>query len=150
METKGIQLAIRGLRGLGGVYLVIEGIAGPDETAGMTESLLREDAQSCLRGMGLAPMGAGEWLSTAGAPHLYVRVEVAQAISGGSAGVAVAVQVREKVSLERAPEVKVMAPVWGSQRVSHVDGADLQEGIRCSVGALLAEFVEAYERANAA
>jgi len=148
-------MASRGLRGLERVYLVIEGISGADETAGMTEQLLREDVEVCLRGLGLAPLGAGEWLSTCGAPHVYVRVEVAEeapgeADAGSTAGFAAAVQVREKVQLERDPEVKVLAPVWGSQSVGQVERTALQDGIRRTVGALLEEFVAAYERANAA
>ena len=116
MTMEGGQLAIRGLRGLEGVYLVVEGISGPDEEAGMTEQLLREDAELCLRGMGMAPLGAGEWLTSSGAPHLYVRVDVARGDladgelagepeKGDTAGFAAAVQVREKVSLERARTV---------------------------------------------
>lgn len=156
MDTDEGQLAIRGLRGLGGMYLVIEGISGPDEMAGMTERLLREDAELCLRGMGLVPLGAGEWLNASGAPYLYVRVDVAEDEVGvpagcsAAAGFSAAVQVREKVSLERDPGVTVMAPVWGSQCVSQVDRADLQEGMRQAVGGLLEQFAEAYERANAA
>jgi len=154
MEEGG-QVAIRGLRGLEGVYLVIEGIAGPDDIAGMTERLLREDAEVCLRRMGMPPMGAGEWLSTSGSPHLYVRVEVAAdglagaPDEGETAGLAATVQVREKVSLERSPAVRVMAPVWSSQCVGQVEGGELQESIRASVSSLLEEFAEAYERANA-
>ena len=161
MTMEGGQLAIRGLRGLEGVYLVVEGISGPDEEAGMTEQLLREDAELCLRGMGMAPLGAGEWLTSSGAPHLYVRVDVARGDladgelagepeKGDTAGFAATVQVREKVSLEREPGVRVMAPVWASQRVGQTCRADLQDGIRDSVSSLLKEFVEAYERANAA
>ena len=46
--------------------------------ANMTERLLRQDAELCLRGMGMSPLGPGEWLTSSGAPHLYVRVEVAE------------------------------------------------------------------------
>ena len=101
---------------------------------------------------------AGEWLTSTGAPHLYVRVEVSEpeleagtgAADRVTAGFSAAVQVREKVSLERAPGLKVMAPVWGSQQVGQADRAELQERIRASVSSLLEEFAEACERANAA
>ncbi|MFH1566368.1 MAG: hypothetical protein ABIL09_00090 [Gemmatimonadota bacterium] len=143
--------AARGLRGLKGLFLVVESIDGSDALLAMTERLLREDAEVCLRRAGLAPVGAGQWLASTGTPHLYVRVDLAEGPAGGElAGFAVSVQVREQVSLARSPGVTMLAPVWTSQRVAAVPRGELPDGIRESVGVLLDRFAAEYEGANAA
>ncbi|MFC1526579.1 hypothetical protein ACFL6X_07215 [Candidatus Latescibacterota bacterium] len=138
-------VADRRFQGLEGVYVVVESVAGEWGGAPILEHYLRQDAEDVLRGAGLSLLKAGEWLTASGAPHVYVKVDIApQSAIDAVASFAATVQLREKVALARSPAVTVMAPIWGAQAIEQVEVQQLQEGARQSIGSLLARFTDAY------
>jgi len=64
------------LKGLQGVYVIVESLKPEVEKYGLTEQQLQTDVELRLRQNGIKVLSQQEWLSTPGRPWLYVNVNV--------------------------------------------------------------------------
>src|ERR1051326_4291773 len=66
------------LVGLPGVYVLVETVADEAQRDGLDTLQVRTDVEVKLRQAGIRVLSKEEWLSTAGAPYLYVNIQTAK------------------------------------------------------------------------
>jgi hypothetical protein len=100
------------LRGLEGVWVVIEYLQPYAEQAGLTRGQLQTDVELRLRKAGVRVLTAEEGVNAKGRPRLYVNVTIATSPNIYFYAYTVLVEVRQRVRLERAPSTEGAASTW--------------------------------------
>ncbi len=71
------------LRGLPGVYVIIESIGKDAQADGLKEEAIRTAVELILRSSGIRVLTESEWLETPAAPYLYVRAATLKELVSG-------------------------------------------------------------------
>ena len=141
------------LRGLRGVYVLIEGLSSDAKKAGLTKSQLQIDVEVELRKAGILVLTEDERVKTPGRPYLYVNV-TSVALPGEFKGLYayhVTVQLNQMADLRRNRSIGIYGITWerayvGYSGKSHLKRA-VREGVKDYVNAFINETVRDYVNA---
>src|SRR5262249_25025674 len=114
------------------------------ERAGLTAQQLRIDVELQLRKFGIPVLTRDASYRAPGSPYLHVHVTG----SGAPSGIyGIAIQLKQRISLERDASVFVWAPTWTIVGAGAVGSVNLHT-IRNAIRDYLDQFVNAYLSAN--
>jgi len=114
--------AVKTLRGLRGVGVIIEGTGSDAKKAGLTESQLRTDVEVELRKAGIPVLTENKRYSTPGMPYLHVNV-TSVTLGGNLKWVYaynVSISLKQMVDLGRNRSIGTVAETWNSTYVGGV------------------------------
>lgn len=154
-QSRSVYVAddIETLRGLRGVYVVVETIRADIEDAGLTTEQLQTDVELRLRKVGVRVLSESEWLATREKPYLYVNINVFKTDPGGDVyyPYSISVALIQQVYLRRrnSNEQLVLTPAttWNKGLLGLL-GRDKLRSVREDVGELIDMFINAYLAAN--
>ena len=129
------------LRGLSGVYVLIEHLEPTVERGGLTEEQIQTDVELRLRHAGIVVLTKEEMLKTPGKPSLYVRVTVFLH-SSGLAAYSIHVELDQMAHLE-TDDSFTSASTWSTGNVGTVGVANLRT-LRDPVRDTVDKFINAY------
>lgn len=141
------------LRGMKGVHVVVEDLQ-PNIMkykrqvleSGLSRDTLKSDTGRLLQKSGIRVLTWEEMLRTPGRPILYINVNTHESERYWY-GYDVRVELRQVVSLETNPRIKVMAVTWSINMTGVVNIGQL-DVIRRDMGVLVGRFVKAYRLVN--
>ncbi len=133
------------LRGLDGVYVIVEELKAEAERDGLKRGDLLTDVQDALRAAGIPLLSKEDWPKTLGAPYLYVNVQTVsvRGPSGAIYSVVIEVTLEQGVTLTRDPSFVTSAPTWHAQMLGMI-GKEKLPDLRRVVGELVEKFTEDY------
>lgn len=138
------------LKGLPGVFVLVEQMDPDAERDGLAQSTLTKDVEQRLRETGIRVLTRPELLATPGKPYLYLRVYAVRA-TGETAGVyaySISLELKQEVRLTRASPVRSLAATWrATEEVGTVQAARLSS-VRDKVRDMVDQFINAYLAAN--
>ncbi len=135
------------LRGLAGVWVVVEKLHPDIDQGGVTRSQLQADAEARLRQAGLRVLTQDECWETPGMPWLYITAGILKATDTTYA-VTIEASLHQEVILARAPHVKTFGVTWDTGVNIGVVGVGQMGTVREHVGALVDRFIADYRAAN--
>jgi len=137
------------LKGIAGVYVLVEGLGPDEEQDGLSENRIRADVELKLSMTGIKVLTREESFNAPGKPYLYVNLN-AMKISGISNYVySVRIELNQDVWLDRDPKVRVSAVTWDVGNVGTV-GTSRIDTIRDKIAYLVDMFINAWLAANPA
>jgi hypothetical protein len=143
------DVTTRTLSGLKGVYVVIEDLQPKirqyAEKFGLGRNQVQRDVERQLKASRIAVLSREDWLITPGKPMLYISINTYDEQFKLAYGVAI--ELRQMVSMECHPDVKISASTW-STRVTglvNIDGLGL---VKENTGKMVNRFIEAYWSVN--
>lgn len=136
---------IESLRGLDGIYVVVEELKPDVERDGLKRSDLLADVREKVRGAGIPLLSKEDWPKTFGAPYLYVNVQTVsvRAPAGAIYSIVIEVALEQGVALMRDSSFVTSAATWQTQ-MSGIIGKDKLPDIRRVVGELVDKFIHDY------
>lgn len=135
------------LRGLPGVWVVVEQLAPELKRAGVTQAQIQQEAEEKLRRIGLPLLNQEECWQTPGMPWLYLTVAVLKTNDTTYAATIAAVLYQE-VRLTRTPQIKTFGVTWDTGvRLGRLSAESLLT-VRQSVGDLIDQFTADYQAVN--
>jgi hypothetical protein len=135
------------LRGLPGVYVLVESFNLDIEKHRLTKDQLRKDVEAQLRNAGIIVLTREEKSKTPGCPQLYVNINLLKSSSHYAYAYSVEVSLEQEVSLVRKPYVRTIATTWSQGNVGIVGIANLR-ALRESVRGKVDSFIQDYFAAN--
>jgi hypothetical protein len=141
------DLAPANLKDLRGLGVVVSELDADLSTAGITETLLKADAEQKLKRVGLKILNGRERLNSPGKPYVYLFVSTQCDSQTNLCGVDMEVKLMERVSLQRNPNVVTYASSWLRGELAILPRERLNE-VRSLVGTYLTQFTEAYTVSN--
>jgi len=136
------------LRGLPGVFVVVEGIREDAEADGLKTEDLQTHVELILAKAGLRVLPHEEWRTVPGRPWLYVSVNTIRYLA--SYFFSVDVQLKQDISLVRSPAIISSSSTWELGSIGFVDTGGLCSKIWDSVDGYLDRFITDFRAANAA
>jgi hypothetical protein len=133
------------LRGLQGVYVLIEGIQPESARAGLTTQQLQTDVEGQLQHAGIAVLTKDQAFRVQGAPYLYVYVHLLPHPIGLTAYSSL-VEVNQRASLDRNGS-SASVSTWSVQRLGTVGSRHLAT-IRNDVRGQVDHFINVYRSVN--
>ncbi|MGH2359408.1 MAG: hypothetical protein ACRDGM_02550 [bacterium] len=135
------------LRGLQGVYVLVEHLEPTIERDGLRRDQIRTDVELRLRQAGIPVPTEEERLRTPGTPYLYIRV--ASHSDSGLHAFHIAVELRQAVLLERNPAKFVGArTTWEFIGAVGTVGSSKVRKLREVIADAVDEFINAYLTVN--
>jgi len=138
--------AIRTLKGIRSIPIVVEEVDAEAQAAGLTTSDLQTECELRLRKVGISVPVSGEPVDR-DSPYLYVYVNVFPANSGDQYVFNANLEFRQKVGLVRNKSILALATTWNTGTTGVIMRPNLSK-VRNSVGNLMDEFANAYLSAN--
>jgi hypothetical protein len=135
------------LRGLLGIWVVVERFSPELENAGVTQSAVQQDAEAKLRQAGIRVLTQEECWQTPGMPWLYMTVALLKAHETTYAAT-IGATLNQEVQLTRPPQVKAFGATWDAGVHIGAIGAERLSSVRESVGSLVDRFITAYHAVN--
>jgi len=129
------------LRGIKGVYVVIESIEPEIESLGLTQAQIRADVEAKLREASLTISPDFQ----RGLPAVYLYVQVLRPEKINRLFYSISLSLLQNVVLERDPNVKTNTDTWLVRVLGMSSGT---EAIRSDIRSLLDQFIEEYRKAN--
>jgi len=136
------------VRGLPGVYVLIESIDQNAQADGLTGDALRTSVELELRRLGVPVLSSIDWEKVKGHPVLYINVNTLKRPSELYV-FSIQVSLQEEVTLVRRPTERVLATIWDTQSVGSVGSARLRT-LRDFVTEKVQIFANLYLSANSA
>jgi hypothetical protein len=137
------------LRGLQGVWVIVDNLGLDVEQAGLTQNQIQTDVELRLRKAGIRILTRQETLSIPGRPWLYVGVETHE--SRGRPGLypfVLSLELWQLVYLARDPNVATQAPTWSHKSILGMTGASHLREVRDRVVVMVDVFINAYLAVN--
>jgi hypothetical protein len=136
------------LRGLQGVWVLIEDLEPEIERSGLTKKQVQKDVEGKLRDAGIKTLTQEECSKTPGEPYLYVNIN----LNAGKAGdekysYSVDIGVIQGVRLQRDPRQKIHAVTWSTGGVGSIE-KEFVNRLSDSVEDLVNVFIKAYISVN--
>ncbi len=143
------EQARKTLTGLSGVYVIVEQLPDEAQHDGLREDQVQTDVELRLRQAGITILTREQSFATAGAPYLYVNVQVLKNPAKFYA-FSVNVELRQGVTLIRDPSIRVLAvATWSAPGVIGTVGSQkLESQVRDDVRDFTDRFINAYLAAN--
>ena len=133
------------LRGLQGVYVLIEDLPPESERAGLTTQQLQTDVEGQLRHAGIPVLTKDQAFHVQGAPYVYVYVHLLPHPIGLTAYSSL-VEVNQRAALDRNGS-SASVSTWSVQRFGTVGSRHLTQ-IRDDVRGQIDYFINVYRRVN--
>jgi len=138
------------LKGLPGVFVLVEQIDPDAERYGLAPSALTKDIEQKLRQAGIRALTRPELPATPGKPYLYLRVYAVRG-TGEAAGLyvySIGLELKQEVRLTRVSTVHSLAATWrATEEVGMVEAARLSS-LRDKVRDMVDQFISAYLATN--
>jgi ribosomal protein S8 len=134
------------LKGLQGVYVLVENLKPEVEKYGLTRQQLQTDVELRLRQNGIRVLSKQEQFSTPGMPYLYVNVNTMPDING-LVPLGILLELKQNVFLARDTTKLCIASTWNGSTTGSV-GSKKIETIRDSVKDSVDIFINDYLAAN--
>lgn len=134
------------LKGLPGVFIVVDDLDSSVEKAGLTKADIQSQVEQELRLAGVPILTREQWVTTAGGPYLHVNAF----LFSSDAGVwpfFVEVSSMQRVALERSSVNIFFAPTWSVATVGSV-GTNKLGQIKDIVKDYVDQFAKAYRDMN--
>jgi hypothetical protein len=135
------------LRGLPGVWVVVEHVSPELEQAGVTQSVVQRDAEAKLRQAGIRVLNQEECWQTPGMPWLYMTVALLKA-SETTYAATIGATLNQEVQLTRNPQLKAFGATWDAGIHIGAIGTERVASVGESVGSLVDRFIAAYHAVN--
>jgi hypothetical protein len=135
------------LRGLLGVWVVVEKLPAELEQAGLTQGQVQADAENRLRKAGIAILTQDECWQTPGMPWLYITVALLKA-SATTYAATIGAVLNQEVMLTRNPQIKAFGATWDAGVHLGAIGTESLPTVRDSVGSLVEQFIVSYQAVN--
>ena len=142
------ELSRETLKGLQGVYVIIEYMVPVAEKDGLTKDLLQTDVELQLRKSGIKVLTKEEWTKTPWMPYLYVRVSLFKKEGLQLYAFFIEVKLRQAVYLKRNPDISTLTETWDTAFIGTVGVSKMKTGIRDSLKDKVDEFINAYLAVN--
>ena len=138
------------LRGLQGVYVIVEEIQPNIQKyavkAGLTKEQLQKDIELRLKEVGIKVLSRDECINTPGKPVLYVSVNTHEAERYWYA-YDIKIELQQVVKMEANPKVNTLAATW-SMNMTGITNIGSLNIIKGDVEVLLGKFQQAYWAVN--
>ena len=136
------------LKGLTGVFVLVEDLNPPEEQAGLKTADIQADAEEKLKAAGIPLLSKTQNMDTPGMPTLYISVSVASSPATGLWPFSIDVNLEQQATLKRNPDTFVPTAVtWHVGSIGAVDKSNIRS-IRDRVNEQVAKFVNAYFKVN--
>jgi ferredoxin-fold anticodon binding domain-containing protein len=135
------------LKGLQGVYVIIEDLEPEVEKLGLTRQQLQTDVELKLRQNSIKVLSEEEWFKTREKPHLHINVSVVTREESRSAVYVISVNLYQYVFLARDITKVCDASTWKKETFGSV-GLSRIETIRESVKDDIDKFINDYLAVN--
>ena len=138
---------VESLRGLKGVYVLIDSLHPDIEADGLRENQIHTDVELKLRLAGIKVLNEVEYLMEKGKPYLYIRFNSFRHESGLHI-INIGVGLNQSVYLERDLNIKVYGAVTWDLYYTGTVGAKNVNQIRDIIKDLVDEFINDYLSVN--
>ena len=136
------------VKGLQGVFVLIEDLNPPEEQAGLKTADIQADAVQQLKAAGIPLLSKEQGMQTPGMPTLYISVSIASSATTDLWPFSIDVNLEQEATLKRSPDTFVPTAVtWHVGSIGGVDKSDVRS-IRDRVGEQISKFVNAYLKVN--
>ena len=136
------------LKGLQGVFVLVEDLNPPEEQAGLKTADIQADAERQLKAAGIALLSKAQNIDTPGMPTLYISVSVASSTATDVWPFSIDVNVEQQATLKRNPDTFVPTAVtWHVGSIGAVEKSKIPS-VRERVNEQIAKFVNAYTKVN--
>jgi hypothetical protein len=136
------------LKGLQGVYVLVEDLNPPEEQAGLKTTDIQADVVQRLQAAGIPLLSKEQDIQTPGMPTLYISVSVASSTSTDLWPFSIDVNLEQQATLKRNPDTFVPTAItWHVGSLGAVDKSNIRS-VRDRVSEQIAKFVNAYNKVN--
>jgi hypothetical protein len=136
------------LKGLKGVFILVEDLNPPEEQAGLKAADIQADVEQKLQTAGIPLLSKTQNIDTPGMPTLYVSVSVASSTATDLWPFSIDVNFEQQATLKRNPDTFVPTAVtWHVGSLGAVDKSNIRS-VRERVEEQIAKFVNAYLKVN--
>jgi hypothetical protein len=136
------------LKGLQGVYVLVEDLNPPEEQAGLKTADIQADAEQELKAAGIPLLSKAQNMEAPGMPTLYISVSVASSTATDLWPFSIDVNLEQQATLKRNPDTFVPTAItWHVGSIGAVDKSGIGS-IRDRVNEQIARFVTAYFKVN--
>jgi len=137
------KLSRESLRGIAGVYVLVEKFSPEEKRAGFSKKQVQTDVELKLRLAGIKVQNKEEHLEAPGMPHLYVSVDTVS-VSQNFFYYVISIEIWQNVSLERNANFNYKAMTWSLDTMGH----GKTEHIRTHLKDKIDVFINAYLSVN--
>jgi hypothetical protein len=142
------ELSRPSLKGLKGVYVLVESLQAEAERSGLSQTSIQTDVELKLRQAGITVLTQAEMLEAPGGPHLYISVNTQSSQSGLLYAYSIRVALCQDVRLDRDPSIRIFsATTWFVASVGTA-GRNRLRDIRDMVKDDVDTFINAYLSVN--
>jgi hypothetical protein len=136
------------LKGLKGVFVLVEDLNPPEEQAGLKTADVQTDVEKTLQAAGIPLLSKAQDIDTPGMPTLYISVSIASSTATALWPFSIDVNFEQQATLKRNPDTFVPTAVtWHVGSIGAVDKSGISS-IRDRVSEQIAKFVKAYLAVN--
>lgn len=136
------------LKGLQGVFVLVEDLNPPEEQAGLKTADIQTGAEQQLKAAGIPLLSKEQNIQTPGMPTLYISVSVATSPATDLWPFSIDVNLEQQATLKRSPDTFVPTAVtWHVGSIGAVDKSNIRS-VRDRVSEQIAKFVNAYNKVN--
>jgi|SRR6185312_13249547 len=136
------------LKGLQGVFVLVEDLNPPEEQAGLKTADIQADAEEKLKAAGIPLLNKAQAIDAPGMPTLYISVSVASSAATGAWPFSIDVNLEQQATLKRNPDTFVPTAItWHVGSLGAVDRSNIRS-VRDRVNEQVAKFVNAYSKVN--
>ena len=133
------------LRGLDGVYVLVEDLNDDTKRAGLSVAQIKTDVELKLRKAGIRITTKEERLTQEGPPHLYVNVNVVG--SQQYYAYNISVNLKQSVYLQRN-FLLIRVPTWTTGGAGKASSRSIREDARKNLGDFVDRFINDYLAVN--
>lgn len=139
------EFSRRSLKGLAGVYVMVEPLGAEAERNGLNKTSVQTDAELKLRQAGITVLTQAESHKTPGSPALYINVNI---FGGPLYAFSIGMELYQDVRLDRDPSTWIPgATTWSVTAVGIVSRENFRN-IRDYIKDRVDEFINAYLSVN--
>ena len=136
------------LKGLQGVFVLVEDLNPPEEQAGLKTADIQADAEQQLKAAGIPLLSKTQNIDTPGMPTLYISVSVASSTTTDVWPFSIDVNLEQQATLKRSPDTFVPTAItWHVGSIGAVDKSSIRS-VRDRANEQVAKFVNAYFKVN--
>ncbi len=146
--TGDIEYKRDALKGLEGVYVLIEPIRSEAQEDGLTDDLLQTDVELQLRKAGIRVLTKEECFETPGAPYLYINVNTVKFKNLELYSFNIKIELTQYIHLERDPTITIPADTWSVGMVGSVVASQIKSFVRENLSNLVDKFLNDYLAVN--
>ncbi len=129
------------LKGLQGVFVLVEGIDKDAQNAGLSEDTIQTDVELRLRLAGIKVLTEAECLKTPGYPYLYVNLNATN--RANSLIYSIGIDLNQRVTLARDPSTVTHASTWHTGSVG-IGGVEfIRNAIKSNIDVFLNDYLAA-------